>query len=74
MRSVLVEGGSAVITSFLRERLVDRVIVAIAPTILGAGTEAVGDLSIARVVDGLHLERRSVHALDDDVLLAGDVS
>lgn len=73
VRSLLVEGGAAVITSFLRARLVDRVVVGIAPTIIGAGTEAVGDLSVRRIADGLRLTRRSIHALDDDLVLAGDV-
>jgi GTP cyclohydrolase II len=73
VRSLLVEGGGAVITSFLRARLADRVIVGIAPRILGAGTEAVGDLSVARVSDGLRLSGRSVHSLGEDVLVAGDL-
>jgi riboflavin-specific deaminase-like protein len=73
VRSLLVEGGGAVITSFLRARLADRVIVGIAPRILGAGTEAVGDLSVARVSEGLRLSGRSVHALGEDVLVAGDL-
>jgi len=73
LRSLLVEGGAAVITSFLRQRLVDRVVVSIAPTIVGAGTEAVGDLRVARVSDGLRLKRRSLHPLGEDVVLAGDV-
>src|SRR5829696_1082547 len=73
IRSLLVEGGAAVITSFLRQRLVDRVVVGIAPTILGAGTEAVGDLSVARVCDGLRLTGRSLHALGEDIVIAGDV-
>jgi 3,4-dihydroxy 2-butanone 4-phosphate synthase/GTP cyclohydrolase II len=73
VRSLLVEGGAAVITSFLRRRLVDRVVVGIAPRILGAGTEAVGDLRVARVSDGLRLGGRSVHALGEDIVLAGDV-
>jgi 3,4-dihydroxy 2-butanone 4-phosphate synthase/GTP cyclohydrolase II len=73
VRSLLVEGGAAVITSFLRARLVDRVVAGITPTILGAGTEAVGDLSIARVSEGLRLTRRAVHALGDDLVVAGDV-
>ncbi|HEX8855778.1 MAG TPA: GTP cyclohydrolase II RibA [Thermoleophilaceae bacterium] len=72
-RSLLVEGGAAVITSFLRTRLADRVVVGIAPTIVGTGKEAVGDLSIARVSDGLRLAGRSVHLLGDDVVMAGDV-
>jgi GTP cyclohydrolase II len=73
LRSLLVEGGAAVITSFLRQRLVDRVVVGIAPTIVGAGTEAVGDLQVARVSEGLRLKRRSLHPLGEDVVLAGDV-
>jgi GTP cyclohydrolase II len=72
--SLLVEGGAAVITSFLRQRLADRVVVGIAPTILGAGTEAVGDLSAARVSDGLRLTERSVHLLGEDVVVAGDIA
>jgi diaminohydroxyphosphoribosylaminopyrimidine deaminase/5-amino-6-(5-phosphoribosylamino)uracil reductase len=71
---VLVEGGAAVITSFLRARLVDRVVVGIAPTIVGAGTEAVGDLSITRVSEGLRLKGRSFHAFDDDMVVAGDIA
>jgi GTP cyclohydrolase II len=74
IRSLLVEGGAAVITSFLRQRLADRVIVGVAPTILGAGTDAVGDLSAARVSDGLHLTGRSVHLVGDDVVMASDLA
>jgi riboflavin biosynthesis pyrimidine reductase len=69
-----VEGGATVITSFLRHRLVDRVVVGIAPTILGAGIEAVGDLSAARVSDGLRLTGRCVHTVGDDVVVAADVA
>src|SRR4051794_1639627 len=74
IRSLLVEGGAQVITSFLRAGLVDRLIVAIAPTIVGSGTEAVGDLDCARVADGLRLTRRSVHPVGDDLLVAADVA
>jgi GTP cyclohydrolase II len=74
IRSLLVEGGSRIITSMLAERLADRLIVAIAPTIVGSGTEAVGDLSIHRIAQGVRLANRSVHVLDDDVLLAWDVA
>src|SRR5919108_376125 len=74
IRSLLVEGGSRIITSMLAERLADRLIVAIAPTIVGSGTEAVGDLSIHRIAHGVRLANRSVHVLDDDVLLAWDVA
>ena len=41
---------------------------------LGAGADAVGDLGSTRVTDGLRLVNRSVHLVDDDVVLAFDVS
>jgi len=70
---VLVEGGARVLTSFLKARLADRVIVGIAPTILGAGTDAVGDLNIASVTDGLRITNSSVYRAGEDLLLAGDL-
>lgn len=71
--SLLVEGGAKVITSMLETNLVDRLIVSVAPRIIGAGREAVGDLRTQKVVEGLRLRRRTVHLAGDDVLLAWDV-
>jgi riboflavin-specific deaminase-like protein len=71
--SVLIEGGAGVITSVLAAGLADRLVVAIAPTVLGSGTEAVGQLGVARVSDGIRLVNRSIHPVGDDVLLAWDV-
>lgn len=72
--SVMVEGGARVITSLLAGRLVDRLVASIAPRVLGAGTEAVGDLGFDRVMDAVRLTGRSVHPVGDDVLLAYDVT
>ena len=73
VRSLLVEGGAKVITAMLAAGHVDRLIVAVAPTIIGAGTEAVGDLGIATVASGLRLTNRSLHVMDDDLLIAWDI-
>jgi GTP cyclohydrolase II len=73
IRSLLVEGGARVITSTLRGRLADRVVVAVAPLLLGSGTEAVGDLGATQVADGLRLVDRTVHQVGPDVLVAGTV-
>jgi len=73
VRSVLVEGGARVLTSFLKAGLADRLIVGIAPTILGAGTEAVGDLDIVSVANGLRITNQSIYRAGDDLLFAGDV-
>jgi GTP cyclohydrolase II len=72
--SLLVEGGARVITSFFAEKLVDRLVVGIAPTIMGTGIEAVGDLGVARVAESVQLTNRSVHQAGGDLLVAADVS
>ena len=71
--SLVVEGGATVITALLASGLVDRVIVALAPIVLGKGTDAVGDLGIRRVAEGIRLVNQSVVAVGDDVVLAFDV-
>ena len=73
VRSVLVEGGAEVITSLLELGMVDRLIIATAPKIIGRGTEAVGDLRVGFVSDGIQLTNRCVHVLDDDIVIAWDV-
>ncbi len=72
--TVLVEGGGKVITSMLAQRVVDRLVVGIAPLIIGAGTDAVGRLGVDRVVDGIRLVNRSVYDAGEDVLVAGDIA
>jgi diaminohydroxyphosphoribosylaminopyrimidine deaminase / 5-amino-6-(5-phosphoribosylamino)uracil reductase len=69
VRSVMVEGGAALITSFLCERLVDRLAVCIAPKILGRGIEAVGDLGISDLTDSLILADTSVTPYGVDLVL-----
>jgi 3,4-dihydroxy 2-butanone 4-phosphate synthase/GTP cyclohydrolase II len=71
--SLLVEGGGRVITSMLRAGTVDRVVVSVSPTIIGAGVEAVGPLGVSRVSDGIRLVNRSVYLVGDDLLLGFDV-
>jgi riboflavin-specific deaminase-like protein len=73
IRSLLVEGGAAVITSFLSGGLADRLVVGLAPTVIGAGLGSVGDMNVLRVRDGLRLENREVHLAGDDVVIAGDL-
>jgi GTP cyclohydrolase II len=74
VRSLLVEGGAKVLTSMLAAGVADRLIVAVAPTIVGAGTEAVGDLGIDTVAAGVRLTNRSLHVMTDDLLIAWDVA
>jgi GTP cyclohydrolase II len=73
VETLLVEGGSRVITSLLQAGVVDRLVVGLAPTVIGHGTDAVGPLGITEVAEGIRLVNRTVHALGDDLLLAWDV-
>jgi diaminohydroxyphosphoribosylaminopyrimidine deaminase/5-amino-6-(5-phosphoribosylamino)uracil reductase len=71
--SVLVEGGAGMITALLRARLVDRLVVCLAPKILGAGIEAVGDLGIRELAGALILTDTSVTPYGVDLILDGRV-
>lgn len=73
VESLLVEGGARLITSLLAASLVDRIIVAIAPLVIGSGTEGVGDLGVARISEGLLLSNRSMYLVGEDVMMAWDV-
>jgi diaminohydroxyphosphoribosylaminopyrimidine deaminase/5-amino-6-(5-phosphoribosylamino)uracil reductase len=66
VRSLLLEGGPTLATSFLTVDLVDKVALFIAPTLSGAGLTAFGALAEARPLRHVSAER-----VCDDVLLTG---
>ena len=61
------------ITELLRARVIDRLIVSVAPVLIGTGTAAVGALDITRIADGIRLTNRTTVTIGDDVLMACDV-
>jgi len=69
VRTVLVEGGGAITTAFLREGLVDEIHAYIAPALLGAGTNAVGDLGIGTMGGALRGQDVTATALGVDTLV-----
>ncbi len=71
--SVLVEGGSELITALLAAGLVDRIIVGIAPVVIGAGTEAVTASASDTWLSGIHLTNRTMLPVGDDIVAAWDV-
>ena len=72
--SVLVEGGGAIITSVLRERLADRLAVVVAPKIIGRGVDAVGELGLATMDRALQLTAVQWRRLGPDILCTGDIA
>lgn len=72
IQSLMVEGGARVISSFLQQRLVNRVVVTIAPVFAG-GYHAVQNLNI---IDWKHLPRlhnTQMCKAGDDYVLWGDI-
>lgn len=69
VRTVIVEGGSAIHTAFLAAGLVDELNVYIAPVLLGAGTQAFADLGIRTMADALRGQDTSLNTLGVDCLV-----
>lgn len=67
--SVLVEGGAAVATAFLKENLVDRLLIVLSPKIVGDGVSAVGDLGIRRMEEALRFSFQRPIRCGEDLIL-----
>ena len=67
VRRVLLEGGPTLAAAFLRDGLVDEVVVHVAPTFLGAGPSLVGDLGISTMADALSLRIVDLLPMGGDV-------
>jgi diaminohydroxyphosphoribosylaminopyrimidine deaminase/5-amino-6-(5-phosphoribosylamino)uracil reductase len=70
--SLLMEGGGTVAGEALRARTVDRLVLFVAPALLGGdGVAAVGALGIARVARAVRVERLAVARIGADLVLEG---
>ena len=71
INSLMVEGGTRIITSFLSEQLVDSVVLTIAPKLLG-GLRAVRQLRLLDPIQLPHLHNVRYQQLEDDIIMWGD--
>ena len=71
--SVLVEGGSEIITSLLKANLVDKMIIPIAPKIIGKGLEAIGDLNINKIKNAIKFSSFKTMKKGDDLIFEGTI-
>lgn len=69
--SILIEGGTQIITSVLRDNLANRLVAVIAPKILGKGIEAVGDLNIRELDSAKTLSVDKVLRSKEDIIVDG---
>ena len=65
---MLVEGGSGVITSFLLSGFVTRLVVVIAPLIIGEGTPAVKSLGVERLNEAKRLKTVKLRRMGEDLV------
>jgi 5-amino-6-(5-phosphoribosylamino)uracil reductase/diaminohydroxyphosphoribosylaminopyrimidine deaminase/5-amino-6-(5-phosphoribosylamino)uracil reductase len=70
--SLLIEGGRGIITSALRDHLVDRLTVCIAPKVIGEGVDAVGDLHIDYLRQALTFSRARFVTCGEDLIFYGE--
>lgn len=68
--SLLIEGGSETITSFVREGLCDRVSIFITPKILGTGLNAIGPLHIHSISNAYDFQDISYQIIEDNILFS----
>ena len=73
IQSVMVEGGALIITDFLLEQLVDRVVITVAPLFVG-GLNAVGNLNQLNGKGLPSLRNSSVLRMGQDMVLTGDLA
>ena len=69
--TLMVEGGSRVAASFLRERAVDRIACFVAPRILGAGIPSIDGLALNDLSKAIDLRDTRVEQLGGDFLITG---
>ncbi len=70
--SIMIEGGRGIITAALEDGVVDRIHTVIAPSILGEGISAVGDLRRKSISDALKFDFVDVKKIGRDVLLTSE--
>ena len=66
--SVLVEGGAQVFSSFVRENMVDELIVFTAPKLLGKGISSFDNVGICKMEDILEFSLHRVKQIENDIL------
>ena len=69
VRHLLIEGGAGIATAALRAGIVDELDWYLAPTLLGSGRRAVGDLDIAKLADASHWRIDASEQLGPDLFL-----
>jgi riboflavin-specific deaminase-like protein len=68
VQSLFVEGGSKILTSFLRQKLYDRIIIFQGPLLIGKGMPSLGDLGIASLDEAVRPVKSKHFSLGRDLV------
>lgn len=69
--SVLIEGGSTVVGEALQRKLVDKMMIYVAPKIMGEGLQSVRGLKPGALADMAYLKNTSFDKIGEDILIQG---
>jgi diaminohydroxyphosphoribosylaminopyrimidine deaminase/5-amino-6-(5-phosphoribosylamino)uracil reductase len=69
--SILLEGGSALMSSFFRHKLVDKVLVYTAPILLGSGLSALNNLGTDSLERAVRIRNARYRQIGQDILVSG---
>lgn len=67
--SVLVEGGSEIYTSFIKEKLFDNILLFITPKILGSGLPFIQKINDGKLKNALKLKIINFESIDEDAMI-----
>lgn len=68
VKTLFLEGGQGMITTFIRNRTFDRLIVVTAPIFIGQGVEAVGNLDIRELSQAVPLMSKDVQVIENEIV------
>lgn len=71
IKSVLIEGGSAVFSSALKGKLADKLITFVSPKILGAGIPSMSNIGFNTMEEAKDLDNIAIKTFDSDVMIEG---
>ncbi len=74
MSHVMIEGGSCVASSALSMGIVDKIVVFVAPKIIGKGTESIGDIKVENLSDCVALRDVEIERIGDDLMYSAKIS
>ena len=67
--SILVEGGSKIYSSFIKQNLFDDIYLFVSPKILGSGLKTFSEIKSKKLGDAVKLNIRKTQIVGDDILI-----